>query len=311
VKRLFYGKKTSIACVLLLVLCFASAAQAENDLFSAYQQSAPRVEGQAYVEFIPFLDSYRPVHSTDPNYPLIWQIGQFIKETNGVPFTVTAAVFTRFDAEHNVLINMHYEGDELDMVPLHSRELVPGEAYMYITHQPLDDTAWYGFRLDGVDANGNALSFCNLLELNPDPVDPVVPAEYADGRVGEGLIAVSPSENPVYTAEHEFFGGNTGWAYDVVVQNISDKPVTLNRMSLAYFDEELTRFQYLVESQAIADWAGVQDNILEPGESIIFSDISPLQALTSIGYRFTASAEDGTMHAESILITLNKELKPQ
>ena len=65
------------------------------------------------------------------------------------------------------------------------------------------------------------------------------------------------------------------------------------------------------DSSAIADWAGVQSHVLAPGESIVLSDMCPLQSLMGFGYRFTASTEDGRTQCENLFVEMAKELKAE
>lgn len=303
-------KRCGVLCALLLMLytLFAcAAAQTDAQLWEAYQQPNVCVEGQAYLELVP---SVQPVRITDGEMP-IWRFSLFMTETNGIAFIADSVAFTRFDAEHNVLAHVTFEGNEYAASYMPGPEFLPGETLGTTINQPADRTTHYGIALGGTDANGNTCDFRILVPLSHD----VLAAETVDAfRVpGEGssLIELTPSADPVYLEEIEFFNG-LGWASSLTVSNISDGPVTLTDMRMVIFTEgEGTLVQLDYSGEALAIFAGVESNVLAPGESISFSDICPYQDLLGYGYRFTAQAEDGSIQTANRFFACVKEEKPE
>lgn len=286
-------KHSRIACILLLMmLCVFCSAYAETDaeLWASYQQPNVRTEGQAYIELIP---SEQPVRITDGELPL-WRFTLFMTETNGVPFTADSVAFTRFDAEQNVLAHVTYEGSEYFASYMPS-EFQPGDTTGFGINQPANSTTHYGIRLSGVDANGSARTFRILVPLSQEVLAYEKPEAFRTAGEGSSLIELVPSANPVYLEPLEFFDGGLGWASELTVRNISDQPVTLSSMCMVMFTQDegtLVRLDY--SDEAIAIFADTESNVLAPGESVGFSDVCPYQDMMGYGYRFTATAEDGS-----------------
>jgi len=305
-------KALAVFFILTVYLFSIAAAESGEALYSVFQQPAERVEGQAYLEIRPFSTPVRPSFvAFEPNFPL-WQIGLFVKETGGVPMTLDAITFVRFDAEHNVLANVRYEGDELPYSGVSFTALEPGVAQMMTVSQPVDTTTEYGLLFEGTDANGHAIRATTLIPLSQELVKPqIVDAFRAEGE-GDALITLTPSANPVYAREHEFFGNGLGWQYDVSIANTTDVPVSLDKMTLIYFnDEGNINFQYDVDGAAIADWIGLDSHVIAPGEAHLLSDICPMQSMQGAGYRFTVSTEDGRAQTVHLFIELSKELEAE
>ena len=303
-------KHSRIACILLLMmLCVFCSAYAETDaeLWASYQQPNVKTEGQAYIELLP---SVQPVCVTDGDMPL-WRFTLFMTETNGVPFTADSVAFTRFDAEQNVLAHVTYEGNEYAASYMPS-EFQPGDTMGFGINQPANRTAHYGIRLSGVDANGNAGSFHVLVPMSQEVLIAEKPAAFHASSEGSELITLTPSADPVYLEELEFFDGGLGWASSLTVTNVSDKNVTLTDMRMVMFTEnESVLVQLDYSNEVIAIFAGTDSNVLAPGESMEFSDVCPYQDMMGYGFRFTAEDETGNTQTTSYFYPCVKEEKPE
>lgn len=301
-------KRCSVLCALMLcTLCACAFAQTDAQLWEAYQQPSIRIDGQAYLELVP---SVQPVCITDGDMP-IWRFSLFMTETNGVGFTADSVAFTRFDEEHNVLAHVTFQGDEYAASYMPGPEYLPGETFGYTLNQPADRTAHYGITISGTDANGNACDFRILIPLSQEVLAAETPDAFRAPSEGSHLIELTPSSDPVYLEEIEFFNG-LGWASSLTVSNVSDTPVTLADMRMVIFTEgEGTLVQLDYSGKAIAIFAGTQSNVIAPGDCITFSDICPYQDLLGYGYRFTAQTEDGSTQTANRFFACVKEEKPE
>ena len=302
--------KRSMALFALLTLCLCSCAFAATgaELWAAYQQPNVRVDGQAYLELVP---SVQPVCITDGEMPL-WRFTLFMTETGGIPFTADSVAFTRFDAEHNVLAHVTYEGNEYAASYMPGPEYPANETTGFGINQPADRTAYYGITIGGVDANSNARSFRILVPLSQEVLAAEKPDNFRAPDEGSELLSLTPSADPVYLEELEFFGGGLGWSSSLTVTNMSASPVELTDMRMVMFTEsEGTLVQLDYSGEAIAIFAGAQSNILAPGESLVFSDLCPHQDMIGYGYRFTARAEDGSTQTANRFFACVREEKPE
>ena len=229
-----------------------------------------------------------------------------------MPFTMDSVSFTRFDAEHNVLAHVTYEGDEFSAAFVPGPEYLPGETMGFTVNQPADSSTHYGLTFGGTDASGNARTFRVLVPLSQEMLETQKPDSFRASGEGSSLISLTPSADPVYLEPLDFLGGGLGWSSSLTVTNVSSQPIALNAMCMIMFTEDegtLVRLDY--SEEAIAIFAGMQSNVLAPGESAKFSDVCPYRDMMGYGYRFTATAEDGSTQTANCFYACVKEEKPE
>ena len=109
-----------------------------------------------------------------------------------MPFTMDSVSFTRFDAEHNVLAHVTYEGDEFSAAFVPGPEYLPGETMGFTVNQPADSSTHYGLTFGGTDASGNARTFRVLVPLSQEMLAAEKPDSFRASGEGAKFSDVCP-----------------------------------------------------------------------------------------------------------------------
>ncbi|MBQ9198163.1 MAG: helix-turn-helix transcriptional regulator [Clostridia bacterium] len=130
-----------------------------------YQAVTPRKEGKAYLSVTPRLEIRNPGENTFYFYSFI------LREENGIPFTIQRSECVQF-FENSAGADI-YSGEELKAFEL-DPELPALGTFEYSGGQPAftpnkkRNGLGVGYRVDGVDGNGNSMTFTGYLPLPQD-----------------------------------------------------------------------------------------------------------------------------------------------
>lgn len=287
-------KWLSVALMLLVLMaCTVSVAEIVRQpmALEAYQTAVQNADAsQAFIKFVSYENPVYQTHFDDNNADG-WQYSFYLKEVNGIPFTVTLMHETFYDQEGRVISFEYFPQEEMQNWGM-CLQLEDGALFEYgmrIDGRP--DCRWAGYVVEGVDANGNELCFHGLIEFLPDPL-PVQTADMfrlqpaEDASVWVGGVPAS-----VKAACRE--DGSFWWEYTERIENRSDAPITVVSLQEVLLNGENMQSAMSLSVEALMDWCGEEDAILSPDESWNLECAMPVQELTMVGLRFTGVDENG------------------
>lgn len=287
-------------CLLALLLPLMACAQGvvRKPLpLSAYQAEIENNDPQkAYVQFVPGENPLYQIRFEDSQV-LGWNSSFYVKEVNGVPFTINLLQKTLYDEQGNVLDFEYYAQEQLLQFGL-CVALENGDLFEFgYGFGDMPECKWLGFVVEGVDANGNELAFHNLVELL-DEQRPDVPLSTfltpQEPEEGKPFIAVSVNPNPVYLTEAHLSAAQPyWWEYVVSYENTGSAPFIVTGVEDIFYNGDVLANNRPSSAEALMDWSGQKDRVIEPGERWEVECIAPLQDITLGGLRLTGTDESG------------------
>ncbi|MCI5956641.1 MAG: hypothetical protein MRZ54_06640 [Clostridiales bacterium] len=295
-KKMLTGFVCPFALLLPLVAC-AQGVVREPMPLAGYQAEIENADPQkAYVRFVP---SENPLYQMcfEDTQTLGWRGFFYLKEVNGVPFTINLLQQTMYDAQGNVLDFQYYTQEEL--LQMGSRvALENGDLFEFgYGFGDMPECKWVGCVAEGVDAKGNELVFHNLVELLPE-MKPAVPLDTflapQEPEEGKPFIAVGANPNPVFLTEANLSADQPyWWKYVAYYENTGSAPFIVTGVELIFYNGDVMAVNTQGSAEALMDWSGQKDRVIEPGERWEVDTVSPLQDVTMGGLRLTGTDESG------------------
>lgn len=290
--------------ILLLALCLllplaACAEDAPTPLTLEYYQTAAEetAADQANVKFIPYQNPVNMIRQADTNTDS-WQYSFYLKETHGVPFTITRLQETLYDQGGAVQDCRYYvTEDMLDWGA--TLELKDGEIFEYgMRFDDWPQLSYVGYLIEGVDANGNQLTIHGLMEPSHEYAPVWTVEEFQQQPEQEGVASVSirlADEHAVYLTEKEV-GSNTEWAWDYLpsFENTGDTAFIITGMDCVLFNGESMYWSMSYSPEAVADLFEMETLTVAPGESHSYNEWTPLQSVNMDGLRLHVVDANGT-----------------
>lgn len=295
-------KKTIVAFVGLIALLLPLIACAQDVVrkpmpLAGYQAEVENADPQkAYVQFVP---NENPLYQIcfEDTHVLGWNSAFYLKEVNGVPFTVTLLQKTLYDAQGNVLDFQYFTQEELLQFGL-CVALENGDLFQFgYGFGDMPECKWLGFVAEGVDANGNELAFHNLVELVAEQ-KPDVPLETflatQEPEEGKPFISVGANPNPVFLTEAHLSANEPyWWEYVVYYENTGSAPFIVTGVEEIFYNGDVVAINNPSSAEALMDWSGQKDRVIGPGERWEVESVIPLQDMTMGGLRLTGTDENG------------------
>lgn len=283
-----------IALLLPLMAC-AQDAQRKPLPLADYQEAENTDPQKAYVRFVNNENPLYQMHFDDTQEDG-WRSSFYIKEVNGVPFTLAYLQITWYDARGHVLDTYGFTQEEL--MEIGSVVLENGSQFgLGYGSSRTPKAKWVGVEVEGSDANGNELAFTNLVELlsehRPEvPLDTFLAPQ--EPQEGKPFIAVGADPNPVWISEMYLVPEEPyWWKFYVYFENTGSTAFTVTGAEYIYYNGDVmaNREQYGVE--ALMDLSQQREPVLEPGERWEIETFTPLQDMTQLGIRLTGTDESG------------------
>lgn len=283
----------SVLLALMLLLCSAAAEDVVRSPMPIenYQEAvqAPSAD-QAFVKFVPYENQVYQTHFDD-NDSDGWQYSFYLKEVNGIPFTVTLMHETFYDRQGRVISFEYFPQEEMQNWGM-CLQLEDGALFEYgMRVDGMPDCRWAGYVVEGVDANGSELRFRGLIEFLPDSM-PVQTADmFREQPAEDAAVWVSGVPASVKAIRRE--DGSFWWAYKERIENRSDAAVEVIALQEVLLNGENMQSAMSLSAEALMDWCGEEDALLAPGESWELDCMMPVQELTMVGLRFSGADENG------------------
>lgn len=289
--------------ILLLALCLLPFAACAEDAptplpLEEYQAAAEETApDQAHVKFIPYQNPVNMIHSDDTNTDS-WQYSFYLKETHGVPFTITRLQETLYDQGGAVQDFRYYFAE--DMLGWGATLALKDDQFFEYGMR-FDDwpqLAWVGYLVEGEDANGNQLAFHGLMKLSQEYAPVWTVEEFQQQPEQEGAAVMNfhlGDEHAVYLTEMEN-GSSTEriWEYLPSFENTGDTAFTITGMDSVLFNGDSMYWSMSYSPEAIADLFEMESLTVAPGESHSFSEWTPLQSANLYGLRLHVTDANGT-----------------
>lgn len=293
-------KLTGFVCLFVLLLPLVACAQSEVRkpmLLAAYQAEIENTDSQkAYVRFV---HNENPIYQTlfEDTQTLGWRGHFYLKEVNGVSFTINLLQEALYDAQGNVLDFMYFTQEDLlefgACVVLENGDLFDfGYGF-----GDMPECKWVGFVAEGVDAKGNELAFHNLVELLPE-IKPAVPLDTfltrQEPEEGKPFIVTGATPNPVFLTEANLSDTQPyWWEYVIYYENTGSAPFIVTGVEEIFYNGDAMVLRSESSAEALMDWSGQKNCVIEPGECWEVESVAPLQDITMCGLRLTGTDESG------------------
>lgn len=292
----------AIGLIALHIGLKSPASQPADDQWNWYLNQPETDPGQAQLVFT----AESPVELT-PNESwggeLCWDIRFSVAESHGVPFTVQRLTETFFNADHQPFDV--FETDSEGLAAFWGDTTLRDGSFGYNTYRPQSQDAACGVRLDGVDANGNQLSFGTLIVLSPQ----VSPDRDLDTLRAlpshDELITLTAAENPAPIVQDEGFGGGRGWFYGYTIQNTGSLSFTPTLMKEIYFWNGQYLNTNLFSADTMTGWGAPQ--VYQPGDSWEMGGGANYQDLSQVAYILSGVDGQGTEHRLAIVLDLERD----
>ena len=281
--------------VLLVALYFLlpgrKTAQPQYD-WAWYHSQQETAAGAAQLAF----EGENPVPLTRAeDGSLWWQIAFVFRETHGVPFTIERMTETYFNAEHEECDS--YTKDAEGAARFFGEAAIQsGADYYYNVRRPQGQDTAYAVRLEGTDANGNALAFGYVVDFSQEIVEPMTRQALRGMPSQLGVAQMTPVENPapLLTDWESFPEDGQGWFYGVTIQNVGEAgsftPVSLTEY---YFSDGQLDGSSDFDADFLVQCGSVRT--YQPGDSFEFigGQPAPGNTLTQVGYELVFTDENG------------------
>lgn len=143
------------ACLALLLLWPAPQAAPDGPRREDFQQTAPRAEGQAYIDIVTY-ETPVPREKTEDPARYQWNFDIALREENGVDFHVESVTMVLFFTNGHVMTERMVQAD----LPWPSPVVFANRSRMLMTGQGgITPVEGMGVAIAGTDAAGNALEF--------------------------------------------------------------------------------------------------------------------------------------------------------
>lgn len=290
--------------ILLLALCLllplaASAEGAITPLDLEYYQAAAEetAPDQANVQFVPYENPVDMIHLDDSNTDY-WMYTFYLKETHGVPVTITSLQETVFDQDGAVQDCRYYvTEDMLDWGA--DLELKDGQVFEYgMRFDDWPQLGYVGYLMEGVDANGNQMAIHGLMELSHEYAPVWTVEEFQQQPEQEGVAAMRftlDDDQSVYLMEVQM-GSSAMWMWECQpsFENTGDTAFTLVGMDMVLFNGESMYWSRRYSPEAAADLFEMESLTVNPGESYSYSTRATLDSINIWGQRLYVMDENGT-----------------
>ena len=278
--------------------------KAEKYSWAWFQQEDVPEEGKAFLSLVTAEKPLKLIQSGDAEKPYLWDIILFSQETNGVPFTIRQATEVFFNNEKLPMDSCVYTGDELEWYWYTTR--FEGDMMTnYSTRRPADGSIGYGVAVEGVDDNGNDLTFKLYIPLSSEIKEKMTPGDFAkaaEPQDGQAFLTVKPTEDPVYLTKDAFFEGGEGWFYSFELQNESDVAFYAESFLETFFSNG-EQMNQIVEPASIFG-AGE----MKKGDApFLYEDASASQGYDQIGFMVSGTDANGNALSFTSILNLKRE----
>lgn len=295
-RKMFVALLLALCLLLPLVACAEDAPTPMNLEYyqAAAEETAP---DQANVQFIPYQNPVDMIHMDDTNTDA-WQYSFYLKETHGVPCTITSLQETLFD-QGGAVQDCRYFVTE-DMLGWGANlDLKDGQVFEYgMRFDDWPQLSHVGYLIEGVDANGNQLAIRGLMELSHEyaPVWTVEEFQQQPEQEGVASMRVSLDDDQAVCLTEKQMGSDAIWVWDYLpsFENTGDTAFTLVGMDSVLFNGESMYWSMRYSPEATADLFEMESLTVAPGESYSYSEFSPLQSISMVGLRLHVMDENGT-----------------
>lgn len=293
-RKMFVILLLSFCLLLPLTACAEDASLTLEFYQAAAEETAP---DQANVQFIPYQNPVDMIHMDDTNTDA-WQYSFYLKETHGVPCTITSLQETVFDQDGAVQDCRYFVTEDMQGWGA-NLDLKDGETFEYgMRFDDWPQLSHVGYLIDGVDANGNQLTIRGLIELNHEyaPVWTVEEFQQQPEQEGVASMCVSLDDDQAVCLTEKQMGSDAIWVWDYLpsFENTGDTAFTLVGMDSVLFNGESMYWSMRYSPEATADLFEMESLTVAPGESYSYSEFSPLQSISMVGLRLHVTDENGT-----------------
>lgn len=273
-----------------------------------YQQPAVNEAGKAYVKLTALQSPVKLTVVEDDPQSYKWNIVFTFEEINGIPFTVTRMTEIFFDNEGYVVESLVMGSEEFAGF-FQEYTLVSGKNYGYNIGRFISSDIAYAVVMEGVDANGNQLTFPLYIPLSQEVEKVLTPADFAPAAQEEGkaFISMTADADPVPMVDDPFFDGDLGWFFNVQMQNETDIPFTPDGLTLALFNGEKMSSVINMPGTQVQEWLG-GEAFVKGENAVLYEDAARKHEITHIGLRLTGTDAGGNELAFAVLMELSQEL---
>lgn len=281
---------------------------------SWYQnQPANEDTAKAYVDVVPHRLEARLMETGFGEEPR-WDIGFDVVERNGIDFHPEKMTLIQFTPEGGVysteVIAARELGEYVDA------ELNQDNPYFEWRTMSCDyEAGWYGLALEGVDANGNALAFGDVIQLINEPQSMPVKADFFVEQApvsGKPFLTITAKEGDTIHLTHGAhpYTGDPAYCFTQLVTNSGDAPLNVISYQITFFNGE-ERFLYSDNAgESFARWCGETSTTIQPGQTWVMETFEPDNPVDLICYCIVGETEDGEEMRFTGYLHLSAEAKP-
>lgn len=281
---------------------------------SWYQnQPANEDTAKAYVDVVPHRLQARLMETGFGEDPR-WDIGFDVVERNGIDFHPEKMTLIQFTPEGGVYSTEVIAARELSEYV--DAELNQDNPYFEWRTMSCDyEAGWYGLALEGVDANGNALAFGDVIQLLDEPQPMPVKADFFVEQVpvsGKPFLTITAKEGDTIhlTPGAHPYTGDPAYLYTQLVTNSGDAPLNVISYQIMFFNGE-ERFLYSDNAgESFARWCGETSTTIQPGQTWVMETFEPDIPADLICYCIVGETEDGEEMRFMGYLHLSAEAKP-
>ena len=281
---------------------------------SWYQnQPANEDTAKAYVDVVPHRLQARLMETGFGEDPR-WDIGFDVVERNGIDFHPEKMTLIQFTPEGGVYSTEVIAARELSEYV--DAELNQDNPYFEWRTMSCDyEAGWYGLALEGVDANGNALAFGNVIQLLNEPQPMPEKADFFVEQApvsGKPFLTITAKEGDTIhlTPGAHPYTGDPAYLFTQLVTNSGDAPLNVISYQITFFNGE-ERYLYSDNAgESFARWCGETSTTIQPGQTWVMETFEPDTPVDLICFCIVGETEDGEEMRFMGYLHLSAEAKP-